>query len=86
MRRDDRHLLINTEHKNYLFILLILSTQAKMFQSVAVLALAATTVLGHAVVETPEPRKPGAASLDLCGAAVSKVLERGQSNNPPIFH
>lgn len=57
-----------------------------MLTSAAVLALAATTVLGHAVVEIPEPRKPGAASLDLCGAAVSKVLERGQLRNHPILN
>ncbi|KFA60086.1 hypothetical protein S40285_09294 [Stachybotrys chlorohalonatus IBT 40285] len=47
-----------------------------MFAKTAILSLFAAGVLGHAVVETPEPRRPGSASDALCGAAVSSVLRR----------
>lgn len=58
-----------------------------MFTYAGALALAASTVFGHAIVETPEPRKPGTMSAASCGAAVSEVLERGLFSHlvPSIF-
>ncbi|KAK7456616.1 hypothetical protein CaCOL14_010519 [Colletotrichum acutatum] len=41
----------------------------------AILATLATSVLGHGVVQTPEPRTTGAKQEELCGAAVTKKLD-----------
>ncbi|KAH6842404.1 hypothetical protein B0I37DRAFT_314286 [Chaetomium sp. MPI-CAGE-AT-0009] len=46
-----------------------------LFQA-ALLSFGAVGALGHAVVETPTPRKPGKLSEELCGAAVSQILNR----------
>ncbi|KAK2775176.1 hypothetical protein FQN52_004057 [Onygenales sp. PD_12] len=46
-----------------------------LFQA-ALVSFCTVGALGHAVVESPAPRKPGALADELCGAAVSKVMRR----------
>ncbi|KAH9896177.1 hypothetical protein F4778DRAFT_745366 [Xylariomycetidae sp. FL2044] len=45
-------------------------------RKLAVLAAAVGRALGHAVMQDPAPRVAGDSSLALCGAAVSKILDR----------
>ncbi|EAQ92029.1 hypothetical protein CHGG_00264 [Chaetomium globosum CBS 148.51] len=47
-----------------------------MLLQAALFSLGAVGALAHAVVKTPTPRKAGALSEELCGAAVSTVLNR----------
>ncbi|KAK6087180.1 hypothetical protein SCUP234_01811 [Seiridium cupressi] len=43
---------------------------------IAALASLATGVLGHAVMQTPQPRVTGPKQVELCGSAVTTALEK----------
>ncbi|KAK6212598.1 hypothetical protein LQW54_005184 [Pestalotiopsis sp. IQ-011] len=51
---------------------------AKFFNCIAILGLA-TSVLGHAVLQTPQPRVSGDKQVELCGAAVTTALEKDKA-------